>query len=120
MRKKRNKFCTKSIMLLLGAIVLLMIAGFVAPTHAASATTGRLATANVISVFDPFLLRRITFTPKLFSVSTMRVARLPRVSVNNGNNGNGNPPVVVPGRASLRSHWVPGDGRPFIVPPGQQ
>jgi hypothetical protein len=108
MRKKRSKFCTKSIMLLLGTVILLMIAGFVAPTHAASAGTGQLATANVISAFDPFLLRTITFTPKLFSVSTMQVARAPRVSVNNGNNGNGNPPVLVPGRRSVRSGWVPG------------
>ena len=122
MRKRRNKFCTKSIMLLLGTVVLLMIAGFVVPTHAASAGTGQFATTNVMSVFDPFLLRTITFTPKLFSASTMRVARPPRVSVNNGNNGNngnGPPPVLVPGRRSVRSQWMPGDGPPpHIHPPG--
>jgi len=121
MRKKRDEFCTNSIMLLLGILVLLMIAGFVAPTYAASANTsdtGRLATTKVISVFDPFLLRTVMFMPKVVSVSTMRVAR---VSVNNGNSGsNGNgPTVLVPGRRSVRSCWMPGDGPPPpIVPPG--
>ena len=119
MRKRRNKFCTKSIMLLLGTVVLLMIAGFVVPTHAASAGTGQFATTNVISVFDPFLLRTVNFTPRVVSVSTMRVARSPRASANNGNNGNGPPPVLVPGRRSVRSQWKPGDGPPpHIHPPG--
>ena len=121
MRKKKSKFCSKSIMLLLGTIVLLMIVGFVVPTQAQVATkdtsaTTRLASTNVFTVLNPFSLRTVTYTPRVDSVSSIRAARPPRISVNNGN---GNSPVLVPGRRSVRSNWIPGDGPPpHVNPPG--
>jgi len=118
MRKKRDKFCTKSIMLLLGTVILLMIAGFVVPTHAASADISpkrRLETTNVMSAFDPFLLQRITFLPQVVPTSVRRFARAPRIPVNSGNNnGIRARHVFVPIRLPLRSLSIP-----YIVPLGK-
>ena len=113
MRTKKPIFCTKSIMLLLGTIVLLMIAGFVVPIHAQpadiSAKTG--LESNVLSVFDPFLLQTVTFTPRLASASastSVRDARPPRASGNTVVTSE----VLVPGRREVRTEWLPGDGPP--------
>src|SRR4030042_6089904 len=119
MKNMENKFGLEG-MFLLGILVLLMITVFGIPAFAAEAdvATGQVATVNVIIVFDPFLLQRVTLAPKVVSISTARVARSPRASANNGNNGNnnGNPPVVIPGRRSVRSNWAP--GVPPVIPPG--
>jgi hypothetical protein len=125
MKNMKNKFGLEG-MFLLGALVLLIITVSGIPTFAqrANTATGQVATTNVISVFDPFLMQRVTFTPMVAPDSNIRVASMPhRVAANNGNNGNngnnnGNPPVVIPGRRAVRSNWTP--GVPPVIPPGLQ
>jgi len=121
MSNKENKFGFGGLFLLGVLVLLIAVLGIPAFVAGADVATEQIVRADVISVFDPFLLRKVTFSPKAVSISQARIARSPNASITAGNangNSNGKPSVVIPGRRSVRSNWAP--GRPPVNPPGLQ
>jgi hypothetical protein len=111
MMNRENKYGFSSVFLA-GVLILLIMAVFTAPTFAQrTSLTNKQGTMSILSIYDPFLLQKVTFTPVEAPASDIRLAGMPR------GNKSGKPPVVVPGRRAVRSQWMPGDGPPPRVFP---